>query len=818
MNHNLRHRSRPSQASRPLPRRSRPPVSPDRRARTPQPKRRRPPEPRQPWQPFVGAIAAFCGGTAVLVIGLSISVRLIVDPQSVAWLQPFLPAWSQVPIATKEPPQTLSQIEAAIAEAGLIPGEIIPLDRPARTNPDTEDRGFLGRSRAPVRNGILLPVLETFSCPENGAKSDCQKFVALRMYQPVFNSSEPHSQQISYQLMAELTVAGPEKSFLLASLDENDTPDEGANEVLALTELKSFDGPVPNNGLWFNLVGERQIGDRSVTYGQIVHYNPISAHFSMMLQWNSPGGHFPVWENVTGDTQAELMLDRGVGMEPQVSIYQLTPVEFFLNPIQLDEISLREPALSAQGYKDALLLANNGLWTPAGQLMEAIKRDRLTPEDWPATAQAQLDLIRYHATIAQKQARADWPNPTDKIRIALLDGAWKQALDLSESQFKQGDRLSSLLEDPRQRLWQRVETAVRVNPAQTEAKIWGTLLVAAREGEAAGISWFDAQPQATPESRDRALQVLELYGKAAAYAENLRYHRSQLFGSATVLTATQPGEWLKPANTASLELLPGEIWYRIRLRGFHDSLGWRQAPFTDLDRINPGTLETLWQELGLHTDPDLVVALWGSNGEQQSTIATVKAVRANDGELTLLAAGSPLSGMGTGRGSGSNALAFSSSVIEWRSPETQTLAQLYQSDPEWVRTLLPTLWVELQSAGQLPPQAVPSLEQMLKQLGGWLVQSIDLTANGWPEAVFTLRSDALLPSSTVSGTETTPYRTRTIVFDDKGTLIYSELTTAAQQAVTGIAEVARGGLALVVESPDGYTLQRWSSSRERFEF
>jgi pyridoxine/pyridoxamine 5'-phosphate oxidase len=98
---------------------------------------------------------------------------------------------------------------------------------------------------------------------------------------------------------------------------------------------------------------------------------------------------------------------------------------------------------------------------------------------------------------------------------------------------------------------------------------------------------------------------------------------------------------------------------------------------------------------------------------------------------------------------------------------------------------------------------------MLNQMKDWLVQLVDLTGNDEPEAVLTFKPD---PTRNYS-------RPRTLILQDNGVLIYSELTSAKGQSVTGIADVKDGGsTALVVETATGYTLQRWSSERGRFEF
>jgi hypothetical protein len=266
-------------------------------------------------------------------------------------------------------------------------------------------------------------------------------------------------------------------------------------------------------------------------------------------------------------------------------------------------------------------------------------------------------------------------------------------------------------------------------------------------------------------------------------------------------------------------LATGEIWYQIQVIGFHDSVLWHEFPFSDLQLPRYKGSDFLWKHLGLHNDPNLQIIVWMPNGEQQTIATTVKALQFQDGSLKLLAAGKAipdadptkiaLTGALTGNGSMSKPLAVSNLALEWRSPQTLTLKELNQQNPQWVNAIVPVLWYELQLGGEVLPGLQPSPEMMLTQMSDWLVQLVDLTGNDKPEAILTLKPD---PTRQYS-------RPRTLILEDTGVLIYSELTSAKGQSVTGIADVKDGGLtALVVEGSTGYTFQRWSSDRRRFEF
>ncbi|MCT7981805.1 hypothetical protein NG796_00710 [Laspinema sp. A4] len=766
-------------------------------------KRDRPPEPKP--GNGLSAIAAITGSTTLFFCGAWLSIRLIVDPASINWVQSWLPAASQVPIANKEAPQTLQAITDQIREAGLIPAATLSLDPPPQT---------LSLTPSKTQQQLLMPVMMEIPCPgtPEANAAPCQAVAELRVYRPVFNPDNPSDPQPYYQLLNKLEVSGPDPSAIVPTLTDSEAATFSVGPQ-PLTRLDAFEKS-PELGNWFNLHSDRTVGKRKIAYGKIIHYNPETFHLSEMTEWVSPEGHFPSWEDISADEEPELVIDRTIGMEPQFQIYQIKPVQFFLNPIRLEEISLIEPVLSSRAYRDALLLARSGLWSAAWELMASLKQDS-SGSSWPQAAQAQLDVIRYHAQITQHQANATGMEPPQQILTALMDGNWKKALEVYELQLKMGDEMASLLTDEKVILWNRIETAVQVNPGQADAKAWGALVLAARYNDSEAVAWFEEQAQNTAQLRDRIYNLLDARANASTYAAKLKTHKSQIIGTASMLSQVNPQDWILPQASPPLELQSGQVWYQVQVSGFNDSRRWRQAPFKDINLPKSALGNHLWKELGLHNDPQIQIGVWMPNGEQKTTVGTVKGLRLVGGNLLLLTTSDAIPTPEIGSGV-SKPLSLTAAALQWRSPAPQTLKQLHQDDPEWVEMLLPSLWQELQTTGQVPQGVVPSTAQMLTQLGGWFVQSTDLTGNNWPDAVITLRSDALVPSP---GFSHAAYRTRTLIFDDQGALIYSELSTADSQAITGIADLPTGGLpVLVVEGSNGYNLQRWSSDRQRFEF
>jgi len=754
-------------------------------------------------QTALGTIAAFSSTFCLMVGGVSMSLELMMNPEGVKWLEPLVPAWSQVPFANRQAPQSLEVIQAQISAQGLIPARPLVLDK--LPSPQTNE-GLWS-----YETGILLPVMARCSQTSGAEAEDCQKIVQLQLYLQVRSPDHPDDAQVYYQKISELNINGPAESYVISQL--NDSYINGSSQPLPLTQLERFYSKAPNTGIWFQLSGQKTYKGEKITFGKIVHYNYETRYLSEMMQWASPNNQPPGWQEVTGGGHPELIIDRTTGIEPNLSIYQIQPVKFVVNPIELEEITLNTPGIKTQGYRDALWLASTGLWSPAWEMMAYQKQSLESLGNWTAAAQAQMDVVRFHAQVSQAQANARWRNPSQQVLMALVDGRWTQALEIYESQLALGNTMNDLLNTDQVDLWERVEMALRVNPKNIDLQAWGALIIAAQDGEWQAKDWLNQQ-SAKEEDRARLLDLLEKRSQAIERNQKIKNHRSRIVGNGLILAEINPEQW-QPGNGASISLAPGEIWYQIQVIGFHDSVLWHEFPFNDLQLPRYKSSDFLWKHLGLHNDPNLQIIVWMPNGEQQTVTTTVKAIQFQNGVLNLLAAGKAIPSADpttialTGSAEMSKPLAVSNSALEWRSPRNLTLKQLNQQNPQWVSAILPVLWYELQLGGEVLPGLQTSPEMMLTQMSDWLVQLIDLTGNDKPEAVLTLKPD---PTRQYS-------RPRTLILEDTGVLIYSELTSAKGQSVTGIAEVKDGGFtALVVEGSKGYTLQRWSSDRRRFEF
>lgn len=757
----------------------------------------------------LGALVALVGAAGLIVGGGNLAVQSIVNPDSIVWLNRYLPSWTRIPVAVREPPLTLAQIRAAISKKQLTSGEPISLN-------DSD---------------LLLPI----KAKRKNCQSDCEQIVELRVYQ----SAEVVEGEKAYRLVSQAAISGPEEASVIPK-QTTESDRRNSTRSLALTQVSSIQGEAPELGVWLNVTGI-VAAEKPIVYGQVIHYNPSQTHLSIMAAWTSQTGESAYWEEITGGDSPELVVNQTVGVEPQFRVYQVKPRNFVPDPVDLEEVSLTDPAINTKAYRNGLLLARNGLWSPALSVLKSVKNK----EKWSSDAQAQLDVIQYHAQITQAEAKKPWASPSDQIVATLIDGRWREAIALFESLSdpRRYEVAMSLKSDSRH-LWKRVEAALKVDPSQNDAQAWGALIMAAQQGRAKAIAWLQQQtpstpvataqavaplnsteakiPEQKPQSTPQITQLLDLLDAAFAYASPISSHFSQIIGTAQPLTVVNPAEWLRPDETAPLQQ-EGQQWYQVQVANFHDGQRWLKQPFTDvqLSTVEPG--KQLWKLLGLDTDPRIQITVWKPDGQQQTTMAVVKGAQVRDGAIALLATGEALSSPAPANASGDRLrpMAHTEKALQWLQADSTSLGTLSQIQPQWTYAILPTLWRELQKAGQIPPGAIPSLPAMLQALGNWSVQPIDLTGNNQPEAVLTLYQDvsaALKPKDGKPAPAAQIFKPRTLIFSDTGSLIYSEFSADTGASLAAIADLGDGGTAaLVVEDVSNYSLKRWSAQRQKFE-
>ncbi|WP_155967441.1 hypothetical protein [Kamptonema formosum] len=753
------------------------------------------------------SLAAFVTGTGLLAGGAWLSVQLITNPAPATWVSQ-LPGKSEVPVNDDiQPTVSLTEIRTELRKSGLLPALLVPLN--------TKTQELIPSALGPEQ---LMQVLVAKPPKSLKCQSPCQPIQELRIYQPSPPRHDGSETEQYFRLVTQVPAPGPAESFVLAPVIQSSYDVQGSSRPLPLTALEPVRGEAPKTGVWLNFTGYRPYGKTKIAYGQLYHYNPEHSHLGLLVEWTSPAGTVPIWQEVTGGGEPELVVNQTQGKDLHFEVYQLRRRNFLPNPLELEPISLKEPALPDESYWEALQLAKNGLWSDAWKQMQSLKAERgKNKQGWPKAAQLQMDVIAFHAKMSQKQADASWADPKDRVLMALLDARWEKALEIFEANLDDSYKTALMLKADKGELWKRVEAALKVNPQRTAAKGWGALIVAAQEGKAQALAWLDAQgnnSSAIVGQVDKLLERLDV----ALSESTLIDHPGRIVGSAVPVAAVKPADWLQSQPNVSLQLAQGKVWYQVRVAAFHDGEDWVRAPFTSLQvpRIEPG--RRLWKVLGLNLDSQIEIGVWAANGEERSVAATVKAVQFRNGALQLLAEGDGIAGatpadFSAGK-SWPRGVAFTAKKVQWLKPQLTVLAELKKDRPELVAGMLDSLSEELQAAGQLPGNRAVNVERILQQSGDWPVQLIDLTGNKQPEAVLTLSSDAFASGKNPGGSS----GNRTLIFDDTGALIYSELTSAAGQSVTGFVDLQdKLPVDLMVRGNAGYSLKRWVGETGRFE-
>jgi hypothetical protein len=809
----------------------------------------------------LGILTTLLTATGTIVGGIWLGVLLMINPNAVVWLNKFLPQWTRIPIAAAAPPQSLAAIQDGLRKSGFIPGETLTLSN----------------------SELLLPILAA----SPACSTDCSQIVELRVYQP-----ESKGDKNYYRLVTQLPVSGPQEYFVLSSLAKTDPEKAETSRSLPLTKLNPLDEKAPAPGFWFGLSGQRLGGDSPMTYGEVIHYNPERAHLSVMVQWTTPNELEPYWQQVTGTSTPELVVNQSANLEPQFKVYQIKPRNFVPDPIYLEEISLVDPALDTSTYRDALMLARNGLWSSALQWLQSQKK-----KNWSVAAQAQMDVIQLHAQVTASQAQQAWPTPSSAILANLIDGRWANALLVFQSaDFLALQDIATLLKADSGGLWGRVEAALKVYPKDNNVKAWGALILTAQQGPAKAIAWLkqfsppstliaSQETKETPDTNDPIYQLLDRLDAALSEASFTSGHLSQIVGTAQPAANVNPSDWLllesenpsqwqqgkkentgtqrrgnrgslptasprattsplppatkptSPSPTAlppTLQLDAQQVWYQIQVGAFNDGQHWRRTPFPDLQLPKLAQARQLWKYLGLNTDPHIQITVWTTEGQQESIVATVKAVSYRGGTIQLLAAGEPLPAARTADSAlhRSRLLAYTDSAVRWIEPGAIALSELNKVQPQWVSAILPTLWRELAKSGKdlIHPiyrtaGVMPSPTVMLGEMGQWSVRPVDVTGDNKPDAVLTLYEDL---SGAIKKPGADPldtgvpaallYKPRTMIFSDTGALLYSEFSQNANSSLTAIADLGdNGALALVINNQNTYSLKRWSEQHKRFE-
>lgn len=757
---------------------------------------------------------------ALFSITIWLALRLIINPGAIGWLSVFIPEWNVTSLV--EAPQTLADIRTEAEAANLRLGTPIYFSTyPGFTQ---ESLGF---------RDILLPFYRDQAACKGGSTSNapatdqtCQRLFELRVYRPSPVKKGWIVKAPGFVEVDRLIIKEPEEMVAIARLTEAKIAEQGSTRKLPLSQITPIPGNAPLMGAWFHLSGIWQRGRSQVIYGQVIRYDPLHHRLQSLLSWTTLADKLPHWQQVSGDNAAELVVNQTIGLEPHFQVYQWQALPSPGRPIQVKEISLTESALRDRSYQNGLLLARNGLWSPG---LELLKQSKKTNLQWSSTAQAQLDVVTLHAKITQAQAARDWASLKQQVMALLIDGQWAKAFKLLRSAHENGMDIAELVTDPSERLWQRVEVAMRVNAKLVDLQNIGVLLLAVRQDQTTAIDWLRQQlkGQSNRDALSRQTQqVLALLKPDATIAEAeipvpaasaspVADHPSKLIGIATPVADFNAQDWLQPDRTSLSTLNSSQRWYDLRVSQFYDGKQWQQAPFQDLSGGTDSnqTARSLWQLLGFNDSTAVELLTWNAENQLITLPATVQAVtgRVQDlagGELHLLVAAS------TAPPVAPVLLAMTQSSLTWLEPErTVTLAELSR-EAEWA----PALWQALQQTHLALPVSVVDVATMQQELGNWSLQLMELTGDHIPEVVLVLQVPKSASATEVASSTTSQLQSlQTLIISQQGHVLYQDGQAGNGQLQAIVNLDAATPPILIVKNAQGYDLKQWSASSQQFE-
>jgi hypothetical protein len=424
------------------------------------------------WKVKLLITSLILGSIAVVGGGGVIAALFIFNPAAVNWLPGNKAGSGHIA-------QTLKEIKAEAHKAGVFAGEPLYVS----SYPGFA-KGALGQ------DDFLLPIY---------ASSMTDKLTELRAYRQT-----KVGEKTAFELKDRIAIEGPSEADAIAPLTASSELIQGSDRLLTLKEIEFVEGKAPASGIWLQLSGDWERSGSQVVYGRMLHYDPLRASFHTLLTWTSPASEIPRWQQITGDQQLELLVNQTVGLEPHFQVYRLKARQSQSDPLQLEPIAFTQPALKGRTYEDAMLLAQNGLWAAAKELLEAIKQN----SDWSANAQSQLDVVKLHAQATKAQADRSWASPTQQILALLVDGRWSKALSQLRTAHKNGYDINNFLNSNVGHLMPKVEASLMVYPGEGDVLRWGTLLKAIVTNNREAVIWL--QQHQAPAGIQEILALLNI--------------------------------------------------------------------------------------------------------------------------------------------------------------------------------------------------------------------------------------------------------------------------------------------------------------------
>lgn len=444
------------------------------------------------------------GAVACVSAGAWLSAEALLNQDVAFWLSQHLMGLSQSKLAD-DTPRTLKQVQASIRASNQTAGEALRLTS-----------SLPSQSVTIATHDLLIPVYNS----QSNCQKACPAIAELRVYRPLNLPSllRLFKAEQYFRLIDRLQISEPEESEIITPLGAPQLVNDGSTSTLPLTELEQYPNPSPAKGVWFNLAGFLARGEATTSYGQIFYYNLDQARLNLVLNWSSPTGDKPSWQEVTGRGTPELVVNQTVGLDPEFIIYQVQPG---IHTLRLVAISLEEPAIQNQNYLKGLVLARGGLWSLAAQWLK-------TNQGLKA-AQAQIDLVRFHAQATRTQAEQAWMNPAQQVLADLIDGRFTRALQVFKASPENSYEVSGILQTDDDRCWNRISAALQVNPSQPDVIAWGTLILAAQHGKPEALAWLQSREAKTSSVYIQTVKMLkQLEDANAKFSEQPRQSQGTL--------------------------------------------------------------------------------------------------------------------------------------------------------------------------------------------------------------------------------------------------------------------------------------------------
>ena len=739
---------------------------------------------------LLGLTALLAGAGTVVGVSLWTSAVLIFRPHPPQWLTAYLPygsPWGDAPL------QSRADIEAELSSQQSL-GSFVDL---TQLSDDPEFKGLK-----------LVPILETRS----SCSRDCDAIVELRLYGSPSSGASPES----LQLLDQLRVQGPPEAQVLDPIARGDTGTMGSTHQLPLDALKPLhEDSLP--GGWLTLTGRWRTQGSPVLYGQLLYVDAQTQRLHSVLNWQSPAGRLPAWHNLDQAGLPELLVNQSTGLEPNFHLYRVSRANAANTTTRLQEVSLAPlplpPDTATETYQNALFLAQQGLWSEAQARLSPLKTQ--LADQWSSDLEQQRQLIMLHAKFSQNQANRDWSQPSQKLLALLLDGQWQAALapvKAAEPGFERA--VLPLLERESARVWQRLSASLKITPQQPEARLWGALLLLAKENEKAALAWFNPNQQATLKTEFDAIaqQVAPPARPAPAIATGnspspaspastttstaLSAPAGGLLGTVTALDRPNLNTW-QPPDDDELALTSGQQWYSITVQARHDQQGW-QSQLPALTVASAQGARDLMQTLGL--SPGGSLPLLNPTTGQTGPAIQIRAVQAQGASIALLASG-PSTASGT--------FWVVATSGQWQGPAAiapQSFGSLWQSQPELGDRLAATLQTHLGAK----PTALRTALQQNPALAS--VRRVNLLNEAEPALVLTLAPE-LAPSLGLTVSAPTVID---LVISPSGELLYSDLW-GQSAALVGWLQPPAGPVALVTRQGDRVELLVWSPQNRQFQ-